>query len=97
MSPTSGSHDLGHPDVGMAWPLTASSGCVECGGGLLRARALGSGGLVTEAVETWALLRERLYCSLLNLAWLSLSLSTDSHQGSLWPAQGVFNTPPQLA
>lgn len=68
MSPTGTSHDLRHPDVGMAWPLTASSGCVECGEALLRARALCSGGQVTEAVETRALLREAVLFSLLNLA-----------------------------
>lgn len=45
-------------------------GRLSGGGGLLRARALCFGGLVTEAMETRALLREAVLLSLLNLACL---------------------------
>lgn len=59
----------------MAWPLTASSGYVECGIGVpgqakwwwwgcSEPGHFAFGGLVTETVETRALLRERLHCSL---------------------------------
>lgn len=50
MSPTGSSHDLRHQDVGMAWPLTASSGYVECGMGP-QGRISGEG-----AVQSWGTL-----------------------------------------